>query len=97
MLSVYKGTVMGAFIDPAGKVGSVTIQNYDGSVSKYIHNVPKVSVGQSVAPGDAIGITHPYGGGPHLHYIWRPSGGAPANPTRILLPLAPVQPEVVTP
>ncbi len=67
-----------------GGGGNTTqIRYWDGTVAYYAHQSDvEVSVGQSVSPGQVVGLVGSTGDatGPHLHLEIHPDGGRPIDP-----------------
>jgi murein DD-endopeptidase MepM/ murein hydrolase activator NlpD len=82
LASMSTGTVL--FAGWEGGFGNkVEIQYWDGTVSVYGHmSQISVSVGDSVSPGDIVGLSGNTGHstGPHLHLEIHPGGGAAIDP-----------------
>ena len=76
------GTV--TFAGWAGGYGNkVEIEYWDGTVSVFGHlSQIQTTVGDSVAPGDVVGLSGNTGHstGPHLHLEIHPEGGSPVDP-----------------
>lgn len=66
---------------------SIRVLNQDGSVSGYAHSKAVVKAGDEVRSGQRIGYSDGSGNveGPHLHYTFSPSRGAPkVDPMKLL-------------
>jgi len=84
------GTVVhaqdGASDGDRARTNLITIQHADGTVALYSHltlNGVHVTIGQTVAAGDPIGLsgdTGNTGGLPHLHFSLHPCGALPGLP-----------------
>jgi murein DD-endopeptidase MepM/ murein hydrolase activator NlpD len=82
LASMSTGTVLFAGWE-GGYGNKVEIQYWDGTVSVYGHmSQISVSVGDSVSPGDIVGLSGNTGHstGPHLHLEIHPGGGAAIDP-----------------
>jgi len=67
-----------------GYRGVVEIDHGGGLVTRYVHVVPSVSVGQVVYGGQQIATLYPDGGNTHLHFEVYPDGKTPTDPLPVV-------------
>jgi len=82
LVSMSTGTVTFAG-EQSGYGVMVKIRYWDGTVAHYAHmSTIAVTVGQSVKPGEVVGLSGNTGEstGPHMHLEIHPGGGAPIDP-----------------
>jgi len=82
-VSAYKtGKVIAA--NSNGYRGFIEIDHGGGLLTRYVHVVPSVSVGQVVYGGQQIGNLAASGGNTHLHFEVYPDGKTPTDPLPVV-------------